>query len=333
MKIITLLLVLASCSVLNAQKITGISLEAPEKKSTATALNSIKQASAKWIGIIPFGYMEKGQTKIRHDHKHQWWGETTEGTIQTIKQAKSVGLNVMLKPQLWIKDQFVGHIDFTESPVKWAELEKNYTDFILKFARIADSLNVEILSIGCEFKTWVVKRPKFWNNLIDKVRAEFKGKLTYSANWDNFGKIRFWSRLDYIGVDAYFPMSDDKTPSVRSLIGQWNKVKPILRQANELYKKPILFTEYGFRSVDYNMKHTWDSEKPGAVNQAAQKNAYEAFFKAIYGEKWFAGGFLWKWHINHANAGGKSNNRFTPQNKTAQETISHYFNKANTVKR
>ena len=77
------------------------------------------------------------------------------------------------------------------------------------------------------------------------------------------------------------------------------------------------------------MKETWDSEKPGKVNQQAQQNAYEAFFSSVYKESWFAGGFLWKWKVDHENSGGEKNNRFTPQNKLAEKTIAKHFKELN----
>jgi hypothetical protein len=332
MRLITVVLVFLCLNVFG-QKFTGVSLEAPPKAIGPNDLNSIVQLNAKWVGIIPFGFLDKGKTTIRYDFEHQWWGERKKGIVRSIQIAKSKKLKVMLKPQLWIKDQFVGDIDFTDSPKKWTLLEKNYTTFLLDFARIADSLDVDLLSIGCEFKKWVIKRPIFWNKLIVKIKSVYKGELTYSANWDNFEQVKFWSKLDYIGVDSYFPLSELKTPGIKVMNDKWRRIKPSLKKISNKHNRKVLFTEYGFRSVDSNVKETWDSEKPGAVNQIAQKNAYEAMFSSIWKEDWFAGGFLWKWKADHVKAGGKTDNRFTPQNKLAEAVIRTNFLLINDAKK
>ena len=63
---------------------------------------------------------------------------------------------------------------------------------------------------------FVLNRPKFWNELILKIKKLYKGKLTYAANWDEYKRIHFWNVLDYIGVDAYFPLTDKKSSSTNN---------------------------------------------------------------------------------------------------------------------
>ena len=90
--------------------------------------------------------------------------------------------------------------------------------------------------------------------------------------------------------------------------------------------KPILFTEYGYRSVDFTAKQPWDSERiEGHVNLSGQFNAFQALFDEFWNEDWFAGGFIWKWHMNHENSGGLTNNRFTPQNKPVEDLIKKQY--------
>jgi hypothetical protein len=67
------------------------------------------------------------------------------------------------------------------------------------------------------------------------------GKLTYAANWDDFDKVPFWNELDYIGIDAYFPLSNATTPSVLELNDAWQqhikKIEKLQRdEQNTLYR-------------------------------------------------------------------------------------------------
>ena len=59
----------------------------------------------------------------------------------------------------------------------------------------------------------------------------------------------------------------------------------------------------------------------GGINLLNQSNALQVIFDEFWKEDWFAGGFLWKWFLDHENSGGKNNNRFTIQNKPAEEIV------------
>jgi hypothetical protein len=65
-------------------------------------------------------------------------------------------------------------------------------------------------------------------DLIKKVRAVYSGKLTYAENWDCIDKVLFWDQLDYIGVDAYFPISKKKKQKMKEIRAGWKKRTPIL---------------------------------------------------------------------------------------------------------
>ena len=66
--------------------------------------------------------------------------------------------------------------------------------------------------------------------------------------------------------------------------------------------------------------HIWNYLSDGAGDQQALLEN-----EVAWQEPWFAGGFLWKWFINHPVSGGPLDNRFTPQNKPAQQVIRQYY--------
>jgi hypothetical protein len=168
----------------------------------------------------------------------------------------------------------------------------------------------------------VIKRPNYWQKLIKEIRKVYQGKLTYAANWDEFKRVPFWTEIDFIGIDAYFPLSEKKTPTVQELEIGWKPHKEEIIRTQKQFKKPILFTEFGYRSVDYNAKQPWLVDTvEGNINLQAQVNGIRALHNQFWKEDWFAGGFVWKWFHKHNAVGGGRNNRFTPQNKPAQETL------------
>jgi hypothetical protein len=120
-------------------------------------------------------------------------------------------IQIMLKPQIWIrKGAFTGHIKMSTAE-DWVLFENQYRCFILRFARLAQELNIPLFCIGTELKVFVRARPAFWKALIEEIRAVYKGKLTYAANWDEYEETFFWDALDFIGIDAYFPCQRRET--------------------------------------------------------------------------------------------------------------------------
>lgn len=101
-----------------------------------------------------------------------------------------------------------------------------------------------------------------------------------------------------------------------------NHIKSKFSNFKKKFQKPILFTEYGYRSVHFNGKQPWKVDDiEGNINFQAQVNGLQAIHNQFWKEDWFAGGFVWKWFHAHEKSGGKNNNRFTPQNKPAEKLL------------
>lgn len=309
-----------------SEKMNGLSFVASNRQLVEKDTESVVNANANWVALMPFGFMPNATTPtVSFNKKRQWWGETAIGikTTSTLFQKKKI--KRMLKPQIWIRGGvFTGTISMpTEKD--WLLFEKNYEDFILHYAKLAQNENIELFCMGTELTLFVQKRPEFWKNLIAKTKQVYKGKITYAANWDSYTNATFWQEIDYIGIDAYFPLSTAKTPSVTELKQAWLKTKTALKNYSQKKQKPIIFTEFGYRSVDYSAKEPWDSEVIGNYNHTAQQNALTAVFETFWNEPWFAGGFLWKWFDNHADVGGNNHTGFTVQNKTTENLIKSFY--------
>jgi ppGpp synthetase/RelA/SpoT-type nucleotidyltranferase len=213
-----------------------------------------------------------------------------------------------------------------ESEEDWKAFEKSYESFILEYASLAEEIKADVFCLGTELHKFVAARPAFWNQLIAKVKKVYNGKLTYAENWDSFDKVPFWSSIDFIGVDAYFPLSEEKMPSVESLKKGWQSHKEKIQILATKLDRKVLFTEYGYRSMDYTGKEPWDSSRKGkTLNLKAQEIALQAMYDEFWKEEWFAGGFIWKWFHNYEKSGGLNNDQFTPQNKPAEEVVRQYY--------
>jgi hypothetical protein len=304
-------------------KINGVSFVASKDSIFNIHIQPVLNLNANYAAIMPFGFIKDLQhPEIAFNSNRQWFGETEQGVKQYIHTLNKAGIKVMMKPQIWVwKGEYTGFIEM-ESEENWSMLEATYSKFILEFARVAQETHVEILCIGTELERFVENRPEYWENLITEIKKIYKGKLTYAANWNEFNSTPFWNELDFIGVDAYFPLSDSKTPTLQECKVSWQNYKVELKVISEINNKPILFTEFGYRSVDYAAKEPWNSNRDmTAVNFEAQNNAMQSLFEEVWNEEWFAGGFVWKWFHKHEQVGGENNSQFTPQNKPVESII------------
>jgi hypothetical protein len=283
--------------------------------------------NANAAAVMPFGFIRNiNDPRIIYNTDRQWFGETKEGARQYISELYKQGLSVMLKPQIWIwRGEFTGTLVMSNE-ADWKALENSYSKFILDYAALAQEMEVEVFCIGTELELFIKNRPQYWSNLIEEIRAIYKGKVTYAANWDEFWRTPFWEQLDYIGIDAYFPISEMQTPSVEDCLKGWSGQREELAAFSRQWDKPIVFTEFGYRSVDYTAKEPWRYDRSmTSINLEAQSNATEALFQSVWGEPWFAGGYIWKWFVTHDKVGGPDNNQFTPQNKPSEQLIADYY--------
>jgi len=322
-----LCLLQCSCASQMVPKINGVSFVASREEAKQEHVDEVLSVYANHAAVMPFGFIRNiNSPEIIHNTDRQWFGETKKGAKQYIELLHKNGVQVMVKPQIWIwRGEFTGTLKMN-SEEEWKTLEKSYDDFILTYAELAEDTKAEILCIGTELEQFVKNRPSYWKSLVQKIKKVYKGKLTYAANWDEYPRTSFWEELDYIGIDAYFPLSEAKTPSVEQLKKGWQPWKKKIATLSKEKNKPVLFTEFGYRSMDYNAKKPWLVDRNEEnVNLEAQANAKQAILEEFWTENWFAGGYVWKWFINHENSGGVDNNRFTPQNKPAQKVLTEYY--------
>lgn len=316
-----------SCTGQPTPKINGVSFVAAPEKVVQEQVDQLLRVNANHAAIMPFGFIRDiNSPKIIHNTDRQWFGETLKGARQYIELLKQNGVEVMVKPQIWIwRGEFTGTLKMT-SENDWKALESSYDDFILTYARLAEETKAPLFCIGTELEQFVKNRPQYWKRLIKKIRAVYAGQLTYAANWDEYPRTTFWEDLDFIGIDAYFPLSDARTPTVEQLKEGWQPWKEKIKALSKAKNKPVLFTEFGYRSMDFTAKKPWLVDRNDEnVNLEAQVNAKKAIFAEFWTEDWFAGGYVWKWFIDHQKSGGAKDNRFTPQNKPAQQVISDVY--------
>ncbi len=306
-------------------KINGISFVASNTLTTQKEVVPVLETHANWVTLMPFAFMKSLQdTTIHFNSQRQWIGERKEGIEHASSVFHNNQMKIMLKPQIWIHKGFTGHIEM-KTKKEWEVFEENYAQFLLFYAAIAEEQHIELLCIGTELNSFVSQRPQFWNQLIQRIRKIYKGQLTYAENWDTYQNVPFFTKLDYIGIDAYFPLANEQTPSIELLEKEWNRHKNSMESFAEKLNKKVLFTEYGYQSTDYTTHEPWNFSKEKKVNLVAQTNALTALYNQFWKEDWFAGGFLWKWFDTNEQVGGENDSDYTVQNKPSLEVVKQFY--------
>ncbi len=313
-------------NIVHPERINGTSLVNPYTVIDSSDMAKVRRINTNWVAIIPFGFSRQGEPGVYFNHKNQWWGEKLDGCRELVNLAQQNNLKVLMKPHIWMREGWIGDYDL-KKPEDWLEWEKQYTDYILAYAQLSEDMGVEMLSIGTELKMTIINRSSYWEAVIPEIRKVYSGKLTYAANWDNYTNVTFWNQLDYVGIDSYFPLTNSDDPDLGELKKACESLKVELEAFSQKNRKPILFTEYGFRSAKGGAGNHWELTRDSSVDLQLQQRCYEAVLSTFWQEQWFAGGFLWKWHFDE-EVGGENNNDFTPQKKPVESTIKKWYTNA-----
>src|SRR3954454_19453388 len=245
---------------------------------TSTAsIDELAGIGGKDAAILTTWYMNTGTSSNIVDDPSRT--PTDAGVRSAIEQAKAAGMRVILKPHVDVLDGTFRASVHPASPSTWWA---DYRTMLLHYADIAASEHVDEIIIGTELQSMTAGYTNQWRSLIGEIRARFSGRLTYASNGlDEADAIGFWHLLDYIGVDAYIPLSsEDPNPSVDSLVAAWRDRGYVQRLTDLQARgdKPLYFTEIGYQSRK-GTALTPCCSGPGAISQEAQQHAYEAAFR------------------------------------------------------
>jgi len=292
--------------------------------------NQIRPLGATWISLVVQCYQET-RTSTEIDCQSEWVPADDE-LLLVVQIAHANGLRVMLKPSLDLSndpDHWRGEIDFGTSETGWRDWFTAYSKFITHYAQLAQDWGVDQFCVGTELYDNSIGGPatrtQEWRKTISQVREIYKGPLVYAANWGGEEQtIQFWDSLDYIGIDAYYILSQAAHPSVAQLIEGWQAPLAIIEQLAKTWNKQILFTEIGYRSIEGAPSKPWEDGTLMPVDLQTQANAYEAVFKVFGQKNWWHGAFWWQWSPN-VGQGGPLDISFTPQNKPAEDVLRFYY--------
>lgn len=296
-------------------------------------LDDLAERGVRWLSVTPFAY--------GHSDPHlppeggyrasRFRGESLEGIREVVRAAHARDLRVLVKPHVWFStsDAWRGDIAM-RSEEDWERWFAAYQAFLDPFVTLAAEEGIAAFCVGTEL-AGTIGREAEWRALVADVRARFPGRVTYAANWhDETAALPFWDALDWIGVQAYFPLTTSRTPTEEELRAGWEPWKRQLAGLAREHRRPIVFTEVGYRPEHDNGREPWVWRVQGEFDPEAQLRAYRAMFSALEGESWLGGMHIWKWFAGAAEGERPRRRRhdgFSPQGLPAEALILETFRK------
>lgn len=285
------------------------------------SFENLASTGASWIGLLVTGYQDTITSTTIYTTTNT---PTDAALIHTIAQAHNRGLRVMVKPHVDPLDQWRGRIGqgFT-TEAEWAAWFASYRSFMEHYADLAQSYGVDQFCIGTELGA-TTHRADDWRAVIAGVRPRYSGPIVYAATSGEETSISWWDAVDYIGVDAYYELTDKNDPTLDELKVAWTPRITRLANVASTWGKPILITEIGYRSLDGANRHPLHDPSGASIDLQEQADCYQAAFESLYGQPWLAGIFWWSWYTDPFQ-GGPCDDGLSPHDKPAEDVLRAWY--------
>jgi hypothetical protein len=268
-----------------------------------------------------------------------------------VQAAHNQDLSVMLKPILVCSNWSEPCLMTNVSPSNVSGWFTNYESYIISLAQLGESINVDAISVGLELQQLSSNYLDQWQSLIDNVRNEYNGLLTYcSIFWPiETQNVVFWSYLDFISMDTYLPLwnGTGDAPSLQEMkdiytgylqgVSEWKNSQP-----KNISDMPLILSEVGYPSRNdglispsSNPPASCPKDGPQSSNFTAQDAAWTAVLESTMSPlgKSLLCGISVFWYDNPSSQDylGSNNNDtwacdWSPRGKPAECTIAKYWN-------
>jgi hypothetical protein len=290
-------------------------------------LDRIAGTGATCVSLQAIYRMEKGNScEIR---RHPTSSPTEAALRRTFQEARELQLRILFFPTINLRDEadnaqwWRGNIE----PSDWDLWWRNYTEFNVHLARIAQEEGVEWYSLGTEMGS-THRFPDRWRQLARDVRRVFKGKLTYSVNFDSHDSFTFGDCLDVIGMNTYDPIAKhDNYPTEAQVRDAWWWIVNKARTLQARFDRPVMITEVGYPSVAGANQGPWDFRTDKAKDLPLQKFLLDGAFGVL--RNWSDGAavfyYLYGENLNVKPVGGPEDRTYAVWGKPAEATLRDYF--------
>jgi hypothetical protein len=270
-------------------------------------LLAIRDLGANWVAIHPYA-------SINADGSLRWSPIDPENPpahiARPIREAHRLGLSICIKPHIayWRSPfSWRGEITFEDNK-KWQRFWRGYKQWITQVAAVSGQADGFV--VGTELDL-TLQYEEEWRDIIAAVRQHTDAPLTYAANWTDYQRVPFWDALDVIGIQAYFPLTDDPDYDKEDIRQGWTIRMQEMGEYSERHNRQILFTELGYNQSHQAPIKPWAYEVDGEEAQPIQAYCMRTALAAIAAEPRVVGALLWKW-FPHPRPVGRNFQLATP---------------------
>ncbi len=298
-------------------------------EANARTVDEAAKMGATWVSFTPFGRVwDLKSTGIDLTFEADF-ADNRAAVLAAIQQAHARGLKVFLVPHLWVETGGWRALIDPGDDAGWDRWVASYARFLLTWADVAREGEVEMLSVGVELRSWVTTpRAASMLSLIEAVRADYHGLLTYSANWDDVGDTLILTALDVIGVNAFYPLAEHEGASFDELLAGGRRVAERLGKLARDLERPVVLTEMGYTTRADPALKPWewpDGMTRVKVDQRAQADAYAALLAPMLDAPWCAGFFAWRVYADPDDVSQEAEWGFSPRGKLAELPLRDAF--------
>jgi hypothetical protein len=226
---------------------------------------------------------------LRVGDKLNYGGTPSDASIvRYLEHIKAKGLETMFYPMIFVDTPgkpWRGRIaaETSEAVLEFFNGKNGYNKFILHYANLVKGC-VSAFLIGSEMESLTKFKDENGRYIaveeLVKLATKVKGilgenvKVSYAANWGEYHSVngeyymdKLWASkdIDFVGIDAYFPLSNSTTSlyNIKDVINGWN--------SGELYdyyydgnKQMPLSPQYAIKNIEFwcNNKHYNPDGKP-----------------------------------------------------------------------
>jgi hypothetical protein len=288
-------------------------------------LDELVRLGANAVVVTPFARLwSLSSTELDLDFELPY-AESRQGVRRLIEQAHARGLRVVIVPHLWVETGgWRGELD-PGSDEGWSAYQAAYSRFVLAWADDAQSFGADGLSIGVECKSWSGRFGAYWTDLIQEIRKRFHGSITYSSNWDEVEDVLFWDQLDWIGINAFYPLASASNASYATYEATARDTMRKLAELSALHERPVVLMEIGYTTRTEAAVEPWlwpDDMTDVTVDEHEQARALYALGRAAADERSVLGFFVWRYYANLDDVSQEAVWGFSPHGKLAEPVLS-----------
>ena len=272
------------------------------------------------VGLVfPIFQTNGGSTDVYADPK----GTPSSGQIAVfVREAHKRGFTVMLRPLL-DEGSLAASGDWRGSihPQQVEAWFQSYGDLMVTYAALAKDQGIEEFDVGTEFNS-LESYGTQWLQVISRVRQAYNRRLTYSSLAGHGYPSKFASGLDFLSVDAYFPLDAKAGATPAELEKAWTPWIGQLKGMATDSGLPLVVTEIGTASQSASYRAPWTAPLGGTLDLEAQRSYYEAACTVLNG---MVSGLYWWYMSQYTAPAARTDTGYDPTGKPAEGEIARCF--------